>query len=508
MLKLRLAVLFFCLAVLLSYSPLRASVSVGIQGRLLDEDPPHSDWIVQLRTDARLSKLGLPAADPTSRKLLAHTKSLLVSAPKRVSGDLLPAGSTAQPETQAEPHLHANPLNDANLVAAYQESRFANGGARALNYSTSFDGGASWTEGILPGLTVAAGGQWDRASDPWVAFGPNHQVYFVSLLFNQSNSDNAIAVSRSTDGGATWSNPVIVHRTSADFDDKETITVDTYPQSRHFGNVYVGWDINKFTNGQVTAQQMVVARSTDGGASWAKPKKLRKQGANVGIIPRVGPDGTVYAVWSGGSVQGTTASIFFSKSSNGGKKWSAARKLTTILTNGVNGFRSGSFLPAFDVNPLTGELYIAWSDGRWTGQDQPTLITSTDQGATWSAPARLSDNADDAPVFTLSLATNRLGHVAVSYYTLQNDPQRRFLVDQYITLSRDNGATFEPALRVTAESFDARFAARAGNNIFLGDYAGLAGLTRGFQLLWVAPYLDSVQTPGRLQPDVFSATVE
>ena len=34
-----------------------------------------------------------------------------------------------------------------------------------------------------------------------------------------------------------------------------------------------------------------------------------------------------------------------------------------------------------------------------------------------------------------------------------------------------------------------------------------AGLAEGFQLLWVAAYLDSVQTPGRLQPDVFSASV-
>jgi hypothetical protein len=431
----------------------------------------------------------------------------LVSAMTRVNTDLLPPGPVAQPETQAEPYLAVNPENPSNLVAGYQESRFANGGARALNYSTSTDGGATWTEGILPNLTVAAGGQWEKASDPWVAFGPNNRAYFVSLLFNQTTPDNAIGVSRSSDGGRTWSAPVIVHRSTDDFNDKEAMVADTYPSSPHLGNVYVAWDKNIREGDEFVAQRLLVSRSTDGGLTWGNPRKVKKQGSNIGAIPRVGPDGTVYVVWAGGPIDEPGLSVFFSKSTNGGKKWSRPAELAEIRTAGVQGVRAGEFLPSFAVDPTSGDLYIAWADARWTGTDQATLIYSRDKGETWSAPQRVSDGPDDAACFTISVACNSRGEVAVSFYSLRNDPERRFWIDEYVTISRDRGATFEPARRATAESFDIRFAAQAGG-FFLGDYVGLAAAGARFHLLWVSTHLPSRIAPDRRQPDVFTASAE
>src|ERR1051325_5806068 len=117
-----------------------------------------------------------------------------VSPPVRLSGDLLRPSGAAEPETQTEPYLAVNPNDFANLVAVYQDNRFANGGARALTCATTRDAGATWSEQIVPKLTQATDGPWDRASDPWVAFGPNGRVYFVSLLFSESRPDNAVAV--------------------------------------------------------------------------------------------------------------------------------------------------------------------------------------------------------------------------------------------------------------------------------------------------------------------------
>ncbi len=449
---------------------------------------------------ATLSKAEDPPYQPAAQENV-------LPAMTRVNTDLLQPGPVAQPETQAEPYLAANPENPLNLVAAYQESRFVNGGARALNYSTSFDGGATWTEGILPGMSVAAGGPWERASDPWVAFGPNNRVYYVSLLFNQSTPDNAIGVSHSSDGGSTWSSPVEVHRSTIDFNDKEAITADTYAASPHFGNVYVAWDKNKRQGSEFVAQQLLVARSTDGGLTWDNPKKVKKKGSNIGAIPRVGPDGTVYVVWAGGGIEDSQLSVFFSKSTNGGKKWSKPVELAEIRNAGVQGVRAGSFLPSFDVDPASGDLYIAWGDARWTGTDQATLIHSRDKGETWSAPQRVSDGPGNAASFTVSVACNSTGEVAVSYYSLRNDPERRFWMDVYVSISRDGGVNFEPAERATAESFDVRFAAQAGG-FFLGDYIGLAGAGAQFHLLWVSTHLPSAINPDRRQPDVFTASTE
>src|SRR6185295_940560 len=127
----------------------------------------------------------------------------------RISQDLLePGGGPAEPETQAEPFMALDPERESHLLAGYQESRFEDGGARVLTAAVSFDAGKSWSEGLLPGLTVATGGRFDRASDPWVAFGPGGRAYYVSLLFNERSPENGVFVSASNDGGLTWGPPV------------------------------------------------------------------------------------------------------------------------------------------------------------------------------------------------------------------------------------------------------------------------------------------------------------
>ena len=99
------------------------------------------------------------------------------------------------------------------------------------------------------------------------------------------------------------------------------------------------------------------------------------------------------------------------------------------------------------------------------------------------------------------------GRVGVSYYSVQNDPERDFDVDVYLRASADGGVAFAPGTRVTAESFDARFSAQAGGQNFLGDYVGLTASSRDFALLWVGTSLASVLNPTRRQPDVFAARV-
>ncbi len=374
-------------------------------------------------------------------------------------------------------------------------------------------------QAAVPHLTVRAGGPWDRASDPWVAFGRDDRVYYASLLFNETTPDNALGVSMSTDGGRSWGAPVEVIHSTKTFNDKEAIVVDTSPSSAYRGSVYVAWDIGPGGDrdndeGEAQAMQgkrasdykLVVARSADLGATWSRPVVIRKKKVNIGAIPRVGPDGTVYVVWSGKTSR-STYWIFFSKSADGGKTWSKPVRVAEDRLANVANLRSGAGLPSFDVDPSSGALYVAWCDKRWTGVSQVTMAVSRDGGATWSEPKPVSDAPDDAPCFTTSIAATSTGGVAVSYYDLQNDPQRKFLADVYVCISRDGGATFDPAQRITPTSFDVRNAAFAGA-YFLGDYTGLVGTDTAYDMLWVAPLLPSARDASRLQPDVFTVRVE
>ncbi len=438
-----------------------------------------------------------PAAPiPADFFVLAVTDAFVdaaVSGPTRINNDLLPPGAATNPWSQAEPDVDVNPQNDSNIVAVYQESRFRDGGARALNYATSMDGGITWTEGSLPQLTQELGGPWERASDPWVAFGPDNRVYYVSLDFNETNPANQIGVSVSTDGGLTWGPPVTVFRADLDFNDKEAIEVDTQESSPHRGNVYVAWDINVAQDDGFAAQHLLVSRSTDGGASYQAPLVLRTEGSNIGAVPRVGPDGTVYVMWAGSIVGTEGLFIFLSTSADGGATFSTPRVIQTLRSSSVPFVRDGSILPSMAVDDSSGDLYLVWADGRWTGVDQTTISYSRDGGVTWSTPMRVSGGPGDAPTFTAAVAVNGRGEVAVSYTSLENDPARAFGIDQYVSISRDKGMSFEPRRRLSPVTSDIRWAAWA-REYFLGDYTGIAAGSRDFHIVWTFPLLPSPTT--------------
>jgi hypothetical protein len=61
----------------------------------------------------------------------------------------------------------------------WQEDRWTTGGARNLVLGTSFDGGRTCANIPLPGVSILAGGEFQRVTDPWVDFGPSDRVLCV-----------------------------------------------------------------------------------------------------------------------------------------------------------------------------------------------------------------------------------------------------------------------------------------------------------------------------------------
>src|SRR5262249_3856673 len=108
-----------------------------------------------------LHPLPVPARPREGRAIIAP--DAVTTEPVRVDHDLLDGDTVAQQATYAEPYLAANPANPDNLLAGYQQNRFTSGGARAVDYAVSSDGGQTWSEALLPGLTVVSGGPWQKA---------------------------------------------------------------------------------------------------------------------------------------------------------------------------------------------------------------------------------------------------------------------------------------------------------------------------------------------------------
>src|SRR3954469_25838802 len=217
------------------------------------------------------------------------------------------ASSTTNHQTLVEPDTFAN---GSTIVAAYQVGRIYDGGACATGFATSTTNGASWTSGLLPGITKwAGGGRNDRATDASVAYDARHNVWLVSsltLLEAGGVHGNAVVTSRSTDG-VTWSNPFTT-ATGGDLD-KNWIVCDNTPSSPFYGNCYTQWDDHGAGN------RLEMSRSTAGGQTWSAP--ATKNSGGLGGTPVVHPNGTVIVPIA--NANETAIGAF--NSTNGGASW-------------------------------------------------------------------------------------------------------------------------------------------------------------------------------------------
>jgi BNR repeat protein len=398
-------------------------------------------------------------------------------------------------EAEVEPSLAVDPADPAHLVAAWQQDRWSNGGASGIVSAVSRDGGRTWARSIAPlsrcaGGDPSNGGDYQRASDPWVAIAPDGTVYEASLSFDRSSPAAAILVSRSTDGGASWGPPTTLARDD-DPDvtvDKEAITADPEDARR----VYAVWDrlTGLARHPPVGTGPTWFARTLDGGASWEQARVIHDPGFDAQTI------GNQIAVLPGGALvnllvlitnassRTPTERVAVMRSDDQGASWGAPIPVADLLDPGVADgatlLRTGA-LPSIAVDRASGALYVVWADARFGdgARDAIVLSTSRDGGASWSAPT-IVNGVPAAAAFTPVVAVARDGRVGVLYTDLRDDDPRdaaRTLAHAWLATSADGGATWRDA--PLGGPFDLR-GAPAADGLFLGDYQGLVAQGDGF----------------------------
>src|SRR5450759_4929876 len=115
----------------------------------------------------------------------------------------------SQHDTEVEPSTFSY---GSTIVSAFQVARIHDGGGADIGFATSTNGGVTWTNGYLPGITIYKGGMNSAASDASVAFDALHNVWLISTLPIGNNT--SVAVSRSTDG-INWGKPMTVNGSSS-----------------------------------------------------------------------------------------------------------------------------------------------------------------------------------------------------------------------------------------------------------------------------------------------------
>jgi hypothetical protein len=244
-------------------------------------------------------------------------------------------------------------------------------------FFTSMDAGSSWIDGQIPMLAGNGAGDpspafnarlsGDTAQSGWAMMA---QLENVGGLSGPFVSQGNVSVSYSSNGGVTWSEPVIAMKgkgagigpaNQALFFDKEWLTVDNNPSSPFYGRAYL-----------VAARYLNVLQG------------------GYGESP-----------------------VYFSYSDNGGRTWSTAKEISgsnplcTFQNTGPAGECDEDSFPIGEVAPngdlvvhfQTGNVQTAWET---PGEYESTLmaVKSTNGGAAFSAPvviANLEDGAADTP---------------------------------------------------------------------------------------------------------------
>lgn len=383
---------------------------------------------------------------------------------------------------QAEPHVYRSVANASLLLASFQEGRFAeNGGALDCGYGVSRDGGLTWSRALTPGLTVASGGPYLRATDPVAAIGPQGDFYLNALgSIDNAFGLSAIVVSRSTDTGTTWSAPAVVFQSpnAQTAPDKNWMVVNDFPAAPNSGRLVVTW--TNFTSNAVgasTGNHLAAAVSDDRGATWSAPTLITPVGSNnQGTLPVFLPDGSLAVIYIAFLGTTTQFSIQCKRSLDGGRTYPATATTVVGLVNGWDDpeMRDGVFLPAATVARGTGEILVTYT-ALVSGTPRVLVVKSSDQGTTWSPPAIASDNPAGGSVMNPAIAASPDGRtVSLVFMDKRLAPNGRGLVDHFAALSFDGGTTWQPNLRLSEMSSDIRYGPQTTRGVMLGDYLGLA----------------------------------
>jgi hypothetical protein len=376
------------------------------------------------------------------------------------------ASSLTNHHANVEPDTFSN---GSTIVATYQVGRIFDGGACATGFSTSTNNGASWTSGLLPGITKYVGsGPNDRATDASVAYDAKHNAWLISsltLLEAGGIQGNAVVTSRSTDGGLTWGNNPVTTAVAGSGDlDKNWIVCDNTASSPFYGNCYTQWDDHGAGN------RLEMSTSTDGGLTWGAPKTN-----NTGVIggqPVVRPDGTVIVPIA--NANETAIGAF--NSTNGGASWSAVTTISTIRHHTVaGGLREGA-LPSAEIDGA-GTVFVAWTDCRFVkGCKANDIVLSHSLNATgtsWSAVSRVpidgaSSNVDH---FIPGLAVNKgtsgsTAQLGLTYYFY---PRRSTSLGVGFISSANAGSTWGAA-QTLASGMPSTWVATTSQGRMVGDY--------------------------------------
>ena len=417
--------------------------------------------------------------------------------------------------TQNEPSVAVDPADPQIMVAGSNDycAEIENGSGNLwTGYYRSTDGGASWSNSLVPGYPAddspagtasPAHGSCAAAGDPTQSFDGAGRLYYGFICFNRVKPTNgSIYVARYDDHGASYVRTVRVERGTPSvwglFQDKINVAVDQSVGTETAGNVYVAWARYP---GQAANNVVFFTRSSDGGRTFSKPQRLTQGRAEEQFADiAVGPQGNVYVTYREIAHQGPTENrIRIVRSTDGGQSFTRPVTVASIdpfdstdfgpdtCGDGPfaceNGLTYARFSSLSAVAADAGGVHVVWSARDEDGQAKIFARNSAD-GLSWSDPAAPLDSVPDGHQIFPDIASAG-GALSVVFQDSRGDPayspdlppgntaagvNSGDHLNAFVARSTDGGSTWTETQASTAGSnpnWEVRSSARSP---FFGDY--------------------------------------
>jgi hypothetical protein len=434
------------------------------------------------RFSGNRTKVDAPAARTATGGQSPPTSSFTNVPVNDPSTDTHQVDQTTQSETSIA-------VAGSKVAVGYNDSQQAllllTAGADLSGYGYSTDGGATWTDGgTIPNATGLV-----NLGDPWLTSDRAGNMYYSTLAIDAFTGLD-VGVARSTNGGRTWSSPVIASPTNLPvyFADKDAMVAGPDPSVKTRDNLYATWD-DSGCDDVSCFNGLPVARSTDGGTSWqvTYADKVTQDFSTcsftqyIGAQPIVDPKtGTLFVAAEKASVDDPNCTFtapfqlgeWIFRSTDGGQTFGAGvliGDVTPATPDGLLKLGTSQYMRTieFPVMAFLGNaLYVAWNDGSF--------------GSGGSSHIRLAKSVNDGRNWTLSWATQgtndevqpALSGDASGLHLLYYRRNPNNTLDVFVANSA-NGSSFVPS-RVTTRSSPGVFTIPQFDPIiafgYMGDY--------------------------------------
>lgn len=331
------------------------------------------------------------------------------------------------------------------VVVAFNDSRDSPSNYSGVSRST--DGGATFTR-LLP--SPFASGHGTNYGDPMLVYNRKLGIFVAGFIAGGCGAQG-LGTWTSTDG-LNWATASCAH--SGSTDDRPSLWVDNNPFSAHFGRLYVS-----FNDFSVGAGALEVVTSDDA-ITWSAPVIVNASFIrDVQITGSLDSDGRVYlmAMNEGGGAFAARQNVLF-YSTDGGGTWTQVIVGDPFAASGDGGCGSyfvmqhpiwrdmGWGQPAAGPGGLVAYDYTAHGAGADPGDIYFTR--STDYGATWSAPLKLNGDSSGNGQWQPSLAITDTGEIVASWYDRRNSTDGSNY-EIFYRVSRDRGNTWSGETRLS-----------------------------------------------------------